>query len=118
MAEQGAPEEPPQTRQSPPPEVPPSTTVVTDRPSFVGSIWIVAIVVLLAVVVVIWAFSRSNASDVTGDKVITNSADRVGNAADRVGGAAQAGGNAADKTPATTATAGGSDQSAVNAPQV
>jgi hypothetical protein len=105
MAEQRIPDEP--VRTQPAATAPPSTVIVTDRPdSGGGAGWFVAIAVLLAVLVAIWAFAGSRNSDVMSDNALTTAADKVGNAADKVGDAAgKVGDQAADTAHSAAQTA-------------
>ena len=71
------------------------TTIVTDRTRAGGSGWVIGIVVLVALIVGIFIFSRMSGSEVAKDNAVANAANEVGNAANQVGDAAQQAGNAA-----------------------
>lgn len=65
-------------------------TVVTDAPrSGGGSGWLIAIVLIIALVVGIWAFTTMGGSEAAKDDAIADAADQVGDAAQSVGDAAQ-----------------------------
>lgn len=66
-------------------------TIVTDGEprSGGGSGWLIAIVLIIAVVAGIWFFSGMSNSESAKDNAIANAADNVGNAAQKVGNAAQ-----------------------------
>jgi flagellar basal body-associated protein FliL len=65
------------------------TTVVSDEPRRGGSGWAIAIVLLLAVIVGIWAFSTWGGSEMAENQAVTEAAGEVGEAAQQVGDAAQ-----------------------------
>jgi len=65
-------------------------TVITDGEGRSGgSGWLVAIILLLAVVAGIWMFSSLGGAEANKDNAIANAADNVGEAAQNVGDAAQ-----------------------------
>ena len=71
-------------------------TIVTDgdtRSGGGGSGWLIAIVLLIAVVAGIWFFSGMSNSEANKDNAIANAADNVGAAAKQAGNAVE---NAAD----------------------
>jgi flagellar basal body-associated protein FliL len=70
-------------------------TIVTDGEprSGGGSGWLIAIVLIIAVIAGIWFFSGMSNSESAKDNAIANAADNVGSAAKQVGNAAE---NAAD----------------------
>lgn len=65
------------------------TTVVSDEPRSGGSGWVIAIVLLLAVVVGVWAFTQMGGSEMAKDNAVADAANEVGEAAQSVGDAAQ-----------------------------
>ena len=66
------------------------TTVVTDEPrGGGGSGWVIAIVLILAIIVGIWAFSTMGGSEMAKDDAVADAANNVGDAAQQVGDAAQ-----------------------------
>ena len=65
------------------------TTVVSDEPRRGGSGWVIAIVLLLAIIVGVWAFSTMGGSEIAKDEAIADAAGDVGDAAQSVGDAAQ-----------------------------
>jgi hypothetical protein len=72
------------------------TTIITDGESRRGgSGWFIGLVLLIALVVGIFMFTRMSGSETAKDNAITNAANEVGNAAGQVGDAAQQAGNAA-----------------------
>ena len=66
-------------------------TIVTDGEprSGGGSGWLIAIVLIIAVIAGIWFFSGMSNSETAKDNAIANAADNVGEAAQNVGEAAQ-----------------------------
>jgi hypothetical protein len=64
-------------------------TVTSDEPRSGGSGWVIAIVLVLAVIVGVWAFTQMGGAEVAKDEAITNAANDVGDAAQSVGDAAQ-----------------------------
>jgi hypothetical protein len=66
-------------------------TIVTDGEprSGGGSGWLIAIVLIVAVIAGVWFFSGMSNSESAKDNAIANAADNVGNAAQKVGNAAQ-----------------------------
>jgi hypothetical protein len=82
------------------------TTVVHDSDrSGGGSGWVIAIILLLALVVGIYFFSRMQGSEVAKDSAVSNAAGEVGKAANAVGSAAQDAGQAARDTASDVAPA-------------
>ena len=65
------------------------TTVVSDEPRGGGSGWVIAIVLLLAIIVGIWAFSTYGSSEMAENAAVADAAGEVGDAAQQVGDAAQ-----------------------------
>jgi hypothetical protein len=65
------------------------TTVVSDEPRGGGSGWVIAIVLLLAIVVGVWAFSTWGNSEMAENAAVADAAGEVGEAAQQVGDAAQ-----------------------------
>ena len=65
------------------------TTVVSDEPRGGGSGWVIAIVLLLAIIVGIWAFSTYSSSEMAENAAVADAAGEVGDAAQQVGDAAQ-----------------------------
>lgn len=74
---------------------PTHTTVVTHSTRRGGSGWLIGLVLLAALIVGIFMFSRMSGSEIAKDNAVGNAANEVGNAASRVGDAAQQAGNAA-----------------------
>ena len=74
------------------------TTIVRDAEprSSGGSGWIIAVVLILALVVGIVLFTQMSGSELAKDNAIANAADEVGNAAGAVGNAAGQVGNAVE----------------------
>jgi hypothetical protein len=70
-------------------------TIVTDENprSGGGSGWLIAIVLIIAVIAGIWFFSGMSNSEAAKDNAIANAADNVGEAAQKAGNAVE---NAAD----------------------
>lgn len=66
-------------------------TIVTDGEprSGGGSGWLIAIVLIIAVIAGIWFFSGMSNSESAKDNAIANAAENVGDAAQQVGNAAQ-----------------------------
>jgi hypothetical protein len=66
-------------------------TVVTDGDTrrSGGSGWVIALVLIVALVAAIWFFSGMSNSEAAKDSAIANAASDVGNAAQNVGDAAQ-----------------------------
>lgn len=54
-----------------------------------GAGWVIAIILIVALVVGVVLFNRSQGSDVAKDNAITNAANQVGAAAEKAGNAAQ-----------------------------
>jgi uncharacterized protein HemX len=65
------------------------TTVVTDEGRSGGGTWLIALLVLIALIVGIWAFTQMGGAEMTKDAAVTDAADSVGAAAEQVGDAAQ-----------------------------
>jgi hypothetical protein len=67
-----------------------SHTVVTDgEPRRGGSGWLIALVLIIALVAGFFVFSNMSGSEVAKDNAIAGAAEDVGNAAEQVGDAAQ-----------------------------
>ena len=65
-------------------------TVVTDgERRGGGSGWLIALVLLIAVIAAIWFFSGMSNSEAAKDNAVANAASEVGDAAQQVGDAAQ-----------------------------
>lgn len=65
------------------------TTVISDEPRSGGSGWVIALVLIIALVVGIWAFTSMGGAEVAKDDAIAGAANDVGDAAQSVGDAAQ-----------------------------
>ena len=65
------------------------TTVISDEPRRGGGGWAIAIVLLLAIIVGIWAFSTWGNSEMAENAAVADAAGEVGDAAQQVGDAAQ-----------------------------
>jgi uncharacterized protein HemX len=65
------------------------TTVVTDEGRSGGGTWLIALLVLIALIVGIWAFTQMGGSEMAEDAAVTDAAESVGAAAEQVGDAAQ-----------------------------
>ena len=64
-------------------------TVVSDEPRRGGSGWLIAVVLIVALIAAIWIFSSMGNSEIAKDAAITDAANDVGDAAQSVGDAAQ-----------------------------
>lgn len=66
-------------------------TTVIETPSRGGSGagWVIAVILIVALVVGVVLFTRSSGSDAAKDNAIANAANQVGNAAQQAGNAAQ-----------------------------
>ena len=67
-------------------------TIVTegaDRPSSGGSGWLIALVLIVALIAGIWFFSGMSNSEAAKDNAIANAADNVGAAAEQAGNAVE-----------------------------
>jgi hypothetical protein len=62
-------------------------TPVRERSSGAG--WVIAIILIVALVVGVVLFTRSSGSDAAKDNAIANAANQVGDAAEKAGNAAQ-----------------------------
>ena len=69
--------------------VPGDTTVIRETRTGSGAGWVIALVLVLALVAGVWFFSQSNRSEVAKDNAVTAAANNVGQAARDVGNAAQ-----------------------------
>lgn len=66
------------------------TTIIHDHASRGGGAgWLIAIILLVAVIGGFYLFNRTSASEATRNNAIANAADNIGNAASQVGNAAQ-----------------------------
>ena len=65
------------------------TTIITDERRSRGGGWLIALVLLVALIVGVWAFTQFSGAEVAKDAAIADAADDVGNAAQQVGDAAQ-----------------------------
>lgn len=65
------------------------TTVVSDEPRGGGSGWVIAILLLVAIIVGVWAFSTWGNSEMAENAAVADAAGEVGEAAQQVGDAAQ-----------------------------
>ncbi len=68
---------------------PHETTVIHETRSSGGAGWLIALVLIVALIAGIWFFSQSNRSQVARDNAVTAAAHDVGTAARNVGNAAQ-----------------------------
>lgn len=70
---------------------PGDTTIIheTRTSSGGGAGWLIAIILILALVAGVWFFTQSNNSQIAKDNAITNAANNVGSAAKDVGDAAK-----------------------------
>ena len=68
---------------------PRETTVIHETRSGGGAGWVIAVVLILALVAGVWFFSQGNRSEVAKDNAVTAAANNVGQAARDVGNAAQ-----------------------------
>lgn len=69
-------------------------TVVTDDGRSRGSGWLIAIVLILAVIAGFWFYSQQSGAEIARDNAITDAANDVGEAAGQVGDAAEKAGDA------------------------
>lgn len=69
--------------------IPHETTIIHERSSSGAGGWLVAIVLVLALILGIWFFGQANDSRIARDNAITNAANNVGEAAKDVGAAAE-----------------------------
>lgn len=65
------------------------TTVVTDEGGSGGGTWLIALLVLIALVVGIWAFTQMGGAEMAKDDAVADAANSVGSATEQVGDAAQ-----------------------------
>jgi uncharacterized protein HemX len=67
------------------------TTVITDgeRSGAGGGILLIALLIIVALVVGVWAFNKYGGAEANKDNAIANAANQVGDAAQSVGDAAQ-----------------------------
>jgi hypothetical protein len=67
------------------------TTVVTDgaRSGSGGGIFLIALLIIVAIVVAVWAFNKYGGAEADKDNAIANAAYQVGDAAQKAGNAAQ-----------------------------
>ena len=69
---------------------PGDTTIIHEtRSSGGGAGWVIAVILILALVAGVWFFTQSNNSQSVRDNAITNAANKVGAAAQDVGEAAK-----------------------------
>ena len=76
--------------------VPGDTTVIRETRSGSGAGWLIAVVLIVALIASVWFFSQSNRSQMARDNAVTAAANNVGSAARDVGNAAQDAANNAD----------------------
>ena len=69
------------------------TTVIRDRGGSGGAGWLIAIVLLIAVIAGIYFYSHVSSSQAAKDNAIAGAANDVGNAANKVGNAVDNAGN-------------------------
>lgn len=63
------------------------TTVVTDEPSRGSSGWIIALVLIVALIVGIYLFSQTGGAEIAKDNAVAEAAGEVGDAAQQAGDA-------------------------------
>jgi len=73
------------------------TVIVTDSPRGSGSGWVIAIVLLIALIAGIMFLARGSGSEAAKDNAIANAAGEVGDAAQKVGNAAEDAANKLDQ---------------------
>jgi hypothetical protein len=66
-----------------------TTVIHDDRPRSSGAGWVIAIVLVIAVIAGIYLFSQTSGSEIARDNAIAGAAEEVGDAASQVGDAAQ-----------------------------
>jgi len=76
---------------------PRETTIIHETRSSGGAGWVIAVVLIIALIAGIWFFTQSNRSQVARDNAVTAAAHDVGSAARDVGNAAQDAANNATK---------------------
>jgi len=76
---------------------PGNTTVIHETRSGGGAGWVIALVLIVALIAGIFFFTQANHSQVARDNAITHAANNVGAAAQDVGNAAQDAANNASK---------------------
>ena len=69
------------------------TTVIRENSGGSGAGWLIALVLIVAVIAGIYFFSQTSGSEAAKDNAVANAANNIGGAAQKVGDAA---GNAAD----------------------
>lgn len=65
------------------------TTVIEEGSRSGGGTWLIALLILVAIVVGIWAFTQYGGAEANKDNAIANAANQVGDAAQQAGDAAQ-----------------------------
>ena len=66
------------------------TTIIEDGGrSGGGAGWLIAVLILIAIVIGVWAFTRYGGSEANKNNAIANAANQVGDAAQKAGDAAQ-----------------------------
>ena len=66
------------------------TTIIEDGGrSGGGAGWLIAVLILIAIVIGVWAFTRYGGSEANKNNAIANAANQVGDAAQKAGNAAQ-----------------------------
>lgn len=74
------------------------TTIIEDRGSSGGGAgWVIALLILVAIVVGVWAFTQWGSSEASKNNAIANAANQVGDAAQQAGDAAQTAANNSGK---------------------
>jgi hypothetical protein len=76
---------------------PRETTIIHETRSSGGAGWVIAVVLIIALIAGIWFFTQSNRSQVARDNAVAAAAHDVGSAARDVGNAAQDAANNATK---------------------
>lgn len=65
------------------------TTVITDGGRSGGSGWVIAIIMLVALAIGVWAFTQFGNSEAAKDNAVAEAAQSVGTAADQIGDSVQ-----------------------------
>lgn len=74
------------------------TTIIEDGGrSGSGAGWLIALLILVAIVIGVWAFTQWGGSEANKNNAIANAANQVGDAAQQAGNAAQTAGNNSGK---------------------
>lgn len=80
------------------------TTIIETPRRGSGAGWVIAVVLIVALVVGVMFFMQRSGSETAKDNAITNAASQVGDAAQKAGNAAQQAGNAAQDAADNAAT--------------